>query len=216
MYNPPHFRMEDRAEQRAFMDAHPLAQLITETPAGITANPVPLLYRPTPEPLGALRGHLARANPQWGESLLDRPALAIFQGPHAYVSPSWYPEKAATGRVVPTWNYSVLHIYGRLSIHDDVAWLRAFLKDLTARHEGGRNQPWAITDAPADYIERQLKGIVGFEMTIERIEAKAKLSQNRNEADRSGVVTGLRNEADPLAQATGKQIAETLARSPER
>ncbi|MDZ4735862.1 MAG: FMN-binding negative transcriptional regulator [Rhodospirillaceae bacterium] len=212
MYNPPHFRMEDRDQQHAFMDAHPLAQLVTETDSGIAANAVPLLYRPSPEGPDTLRGHLARANSQWRDSRFDRPALAIFQGPHAYVSPSWYAEKAATGRVVPTWNYSVLHVYGRLAIHDDVAWLRAFLTELTARHESGRNPPWAITDAPADYIERQLKGIVGFEMTIERIEAKAKLSQNRNEADRSGVVTGLRKEVDPLAQATGEQVAETLER----
>ncbi|MEX2298501.1 MAG: FMN-binding negative transcriptional regulator [Dongiaceae bacterium] len=213
MYNPPHFRIEERDQQHAFMAAHPLTQLVTETEAGIVANPVPLLHRPSPEPLGTLRGHLARANPQWRDSRLDRPALAIFQGPHAYVSPSWYAEKAATGRVVPTWNYSVLHVYGRLAIHDDPAWLRAFLTDLTARHESGRNPPWAITDAPADYIERQLKGIVGFEMTIERIEAKAKLSQNRSEADRNGVIAGLRNEADPLAQTTGEQVAESLGRS---
>jgi transcriptional regulator len=213
MYNPPHFRMEDPDERRAFMDAHPLAQLVTETEAGIVANPVPLLYRPAPDPLGALRGHLARANAQWRECLLDRPVLAIFQGPHAYVSPGWYAEKAATGRVVPTWNYSVLHVYGRLAIHDDAAWLHAFLTDLTARHESGRNPPWAITDAPADYIERQLKGIVGFELTIERIEAKAKLSQNRNEADRNGVAAGLRNETEPFAQATGDQVAKALGRS---
>jgi transcriptional regulator len=212
MYNPPHFRMEDRDQQHAFMDAHPLAQLVTETEAGIVANPVPLLYRPSREALGTLRGHLARANAQWHESRLDRPALAIFQGPHAYVSPGWYAEKPATGRVVPTWNYSVLHVYGRLAIRDDAAWLRAFLTELTARHESGRNPPWAITDAPANYIERQLKGIVGFELTIDRIEAKAKLSQNRNEADRSGVAIGLRNESDPLAQATGNQVAGTLER----
>ncbi|MEX0807588.1 MAG: FMN-binding negative transcriptional regulator [Dongiaceae bacterium] len=216
MYNPPHFRIDDRDGQRAFMDAHPLAQLVTETPSGITANPVPLLYGPSPEPLGLLRGHLARANPQWRDSRLDRPALAIFQGAQAYISPSWYAEKAATGRVVPTWNYTTLHVYGRLAIHDNPDWLRAFLTDLTARHEGGRAAPWAITDAPEDYIARQLKGIVGFEVTIERIEAKAKLSQNRNEADRSGVVTGLRNETDPLARVTGEQVAENLANSPKR
>jgi transcriptional regulator len=151
--------------------------------------------------------HLARANPQWRAVADKAPALAVVTGPDAYVSPAWYPSKDEHGRVVPTWNYSQVHLTGRLTVHHDPAWLLDAVTRLTDRHEEHRTDRWSVDDAPAPYVEKQLKAIVGLEMAVERVEAKAKLSQNRSEADRAGVVAGLRAEGGAAEAAVARQIA---------
>ena len=145
--------------------------------------------------------HMARANPQWRDVERDAPALLICSGPEAYVSPSWYAAKAEHGRVVPTWNYSAVHITGTVRVHEDPDWLREAVTRLTTAHEADREHPWEITDAPAQYIRGQLAGIVGLEITVQRVEAKAKLSQNRSMADRLGVIKGLRSDRQRGATA---------------
>jgi transcriptional regulator len=141
--------------------------------------------------LGLLKGHLSRANTQWREFSPSVEALAIFSGPQHYITPNWYPEKEATGKVVPTWNYAVVHAYGHLKVIEDGKWLMAHLNTLTTTHEAESPAPWKVSDAPADHIASLARGIVGLEMVIERIEGKWKVSQNRSEQDRSGVADGL-------------------------
>ena len=185
MYVPAHFAMS-AAEVTDLLSAVTAVDLIGTTPDGLTATFLPVLYD---SEAGALQGHGARNNPHWRAG--GGQSLAIVRGPDAYVSPSWYPSKAEHGRVVPTWNYVTAHVYGQLVIHDDVAWLRSLVDRLTTRYEAAQPQPWAVSDAPADYIEGQLRAIVGVELVIERIEAKAKLSQNRSAADQLAVRTTL-------------------------
>ncbi len=201
MYQPPHFREERLEVQHAFMRARPFALLVTMGGDGLTANPLPLVLDASAGPLGTLRGHLARPNPQWQNFDPKVECLAIFQGPDAYITPSWYPTKAETGKVVPTWNYAVVQTYGRLTATEDPAWLRDHLEALTSQHEGGRAMPWAVSDAPESFIAAHMRGIVGVEIAITRIEGKWKASQNRNAADFEGVVEGLRAESAPEAQA---------------
>jgi transcriptional regulator len=188
MYNPPHFR-EERPEilHRAIAEIA-FATLVTEGPDGIIADHLPFLLDAE---RGVLRGHVARANPVWKEARADREALVIFLGPDAYVTPSWYATKAATGKVVPTWNYLTVHVRGMLEFFDDATRLRTLVTDLTQRHEAERAQPWAVSDAPAGYIDTMLRAIVGVELSISAIEGKWKLSQNRDAADREGVRAGL-------------------------
>jgi len=163
-----------------------------------------------PASYGRLLGHIAVANPQWKTAAPDAEALAIVYGPQAYISPAWYEAKARHGRVVPTWNYETVHLSGTVAFHQDPEWLRAFVTRLTLLHEGGREHPWAVTDAPPDYIDGQLRAIVGVELTITSIEAKQKLSQNRSELDREGVVTGLRAEHEPGPDAIADLMAAQL------
>ncbi len=185
MYVPSHFQMTPDAVGELLTGAGAI-DLISPGPEGLIATLLPMLYDAE---AGSLLGHVARNNPHWragsGES------LAIVRGPDAYVSPRFYASKAEHGRVVPTWNYLTAHVYGRLVVHDDVEWLRSLVTRLTVRHEAPAAEPWAVTDAPADYVEGQLRAIVGVELVIDRIEAKSKLSQNRSEADQDGVVAGL-------------------------
>jgi len=195
MYLPPHFEEQRPEVLRALMADFPLAALITTGPDGITANHLPLLYDPEPSPGGTLRGHLARGNRQWQNFDAETEALAIFQGPQAYVSPNWYTSKKEHGRAVPTWNYAVVHAYGRLSVFSDPGRLRGFLDQLTAAHEvqvsGPGVTPWMPADAPAAYIEGLIGAIVGIEMTITRIEGKWKMSQNQPEGNRLSVAEAL-------------------------
>lgn len=207
MYQPPAFREERLEVQHAFMRAHPLALLVTMG-SGLTANPVPLVLYSAEGPFGTLRGHLARANDQWSTFDPTVECLAVFQGEDGYVSPSWYKTKQDTGKVVPTWNYAVVQAYGRMTAIEDPAWLRAQIDALTAQHESGRAHPWAVGDAPSDFVAAQLKGIVGIEIAITRIEAKWKVSQNRSAADVEGVVRGLRADATPQSQAMADLVAE--------
>jgi transcriptional regulator len=164
---------------------------VTMTGDGLVATPLPLLYEPSPEGLGSLVGHVARANRQWSKSSSDVEALAIFTGPNAYISPNWYPSKAEHGKVVPTWNYETVHVRGSFVAHDDPVWTRALVTRLTERHESQFDRPWAVTDAPADYLESMVKAIVGIEVKITSIQAKRKLSQNRPPADVSATIAGL-------------------------
>jgi len=173
------------------MEDHPFASLITQGSSGLSASHIPMVLEPNGTPLGRLKCHLSRANPQWREFSPDIDALAIFCGPQHYITPAWYPEKQETGKVVPTWNYAVVHAYGRLRIIEDSQWLMTHLNSLTTIHESNSPDPWKIEDAPADFIASQIKGIVGLEMVIDRLEGKWKVSQNRSEQDRAGVAEGL-------------------------
>jgi transcriptional regulator len=192
MYIPTQFREDDVPTVQAAIREAGLATLVTTGPDGLIATPLPLLLDTEPGPYGTLHGHVARANPQWRRSDLSVPALAMFAGPDAYITPSWYATKRETGKVVPTWNYVAVHAYGTLEFYSDAERLLALVTRLTARHEGGRAAPWAVADAPRDFTASQLKGIVGCALRITRLEGKWKMSQNRNEADRAGVMDGLR------------------------
>jgi transcriptional regulator len=207
MYQIAAFREERIDVMHALIRAHPLATLVTCAGRTLEANHLPLLIDPSPAPHGTLRGHVARANPLWRQPHAGGEALAIFQGPQTYVTPSWYPSKRETGRVVPTWNYAVAHAYGPLIVRDDRDWLRDLVSRLTDQQEGGLPQPWGIGDAPAEYIERMLAAIVGFELPIARLEGKWKVSQNRLDADRAGVIDGLAGRGDPQAQAMADLVS---------
>ena len=190
MYLPTHFALDDPQQLQALMRAHPLASLVSGAGATLTADHIPLEYDPSVGAHGLLRGHVARANPLWQQSA-DAPVLAIFSGPQAYVSPSWYPSKAQTHKVVPTWDYAVVHAQGRLRVVDDPDWVLALVTRLTQTHEAGQAKPWSVADAPADYVQQMLRAIVGIEIPVERLVGKWKVSQNRSEADRLGVAQGL-------------------------
>jgi len=197
MYIPKDFRVEDLNILHADMQQNSLATLVSITSAGLVATHLPILLDEQRGPYGTILGHVSRANLQWQQSDLGVEALLIFTGPDTYVSPSWYPAKQETGRVVPTWNYAAIHAYGKLNFFDDAERLRQIVTRLTDRHEAAFAKPWLVTDAPSNYIDSQLKAIVGFEMPILRIEGKRKFNQNRSTADRSGVIQGLRALNDP-------------------
>jgi len=171
-----------------------LATLVTLTGDGLIASHVPMLLDPEPAPYGTLLGHLARPNPQARGAAPGVQALAIFQGPDAYITPSWYATKRETGKVVPTWNYVTIHAYGPVEFFNDTERLRAIVTRLTEREEAARAEPWAVTDAPADFIDGMLKGIVGFAVPITRLEGKWKMSQNRPAEDRARVIDGLNDQ----------------------
>ncbi len=196
MYVPAHFAV-DEAAARELLARHGAADLVTLTDEGLVATMLPFAYVPPGEggELGALHGHVARNNPQWRLPARGE-ALVIVRGPDAYVSPSFYASKAEHGRVVPTWNYLTAHVHGEVIFHDDAAWTESVVRRLTAKHEAGSARPWSVDDAPRAYIEGQLRAIVGVELLITRIEAKAKLSQNRPAADVAGVIAGLRERGD--------------------
>jgi transcriptional regulator len=199
MYIPAHFA-PDEAQVDELLRNHGVADLVTLTAQGLVATMLPFIYVPpgdsgTAEPHGALHGHLARNNEQWKLDSVGE-ALVIVRGPDAYITPGWYATKAETGRVVPTWNYVTAHVYGRLIVHDDPVWTEDLVRRLTTKHEAYRNRPWSVDDAPRAFVEGQLRAIVGIELAITRIEAKAKLSQNRSPADVEGVIAGLRERGD--------------------
>jgi len=213
MYQPPHFR-EDRLEvQHTLVRAHPLGLLITAGPDGLQANHVPFLIDAAGSERGTLRAHLARANPQLAELAAVAECLVVFQGPQHYISPSLYPTKRDTGKVVPTWNYITVHAWGRPRVVDDAGWLRRQIDDLTTHNEQSRASAWQVSDAPDTFVAAQIKGIVGLEIPIARIEGKWKVSQNRTAVDQAGVVDGLRGlgeDADAMASAVAarsKQVS---------
>jgi transcriptional regulator len=205
LYHPPHFVQDDRRQIAALIEAHPLGALCHAAQGVVSVDHVPLLYDPNAGAHGTLRGHVARANPLWREAA-GRTVLAVFQGPHGYVSPSWYASKAAGGKVVPTWNYAVVHARGVLRAIDDAAWLRAFVERLTRTREDNRPHPWHVADAPADYIDQMLRAIVGIEVEVVTLEAKWKVSQNRSVPDRAGVAEGLRAEGTDAARALAAMV----------
>jgi transcriptional regulator len=208
MYNPKHFEETRLDVLHEHIRKHPLAVLVALTSKGLEANHIPFEVDPDPLPYGTLRGHVARANPLWRDFSADVQALVVFQGPDTYISPSWYPTKRETGKVVPTWNYAVVHAYGNLRFIDDSTWLRGFVEGLTNRYEAGRADPWHITDAPPDYIEQMLGAIVGIEINITRLEGKWKVSQNRPARDRDGVIDGLGREGRESAVAIADLVRE--------
>jgi transcriptional regulator len=209
MYIPAHFT-PDGALVDELLRNHGAADLVTVTEQGLVATFLPFIYVPPAESgaagadtagprsagqHGALHGHLARNNDQWKRRAAGE-SLVIVRGPDAYITPGWYAAKAEHGRVVPTWNYVTAHVYGRLVVHDDPAWTEDLVRRLTTKHEAYRDHPWSVDDAPRPYIEGQLRAIVGIELEITRVEAKAKLSQNRPPADVEGVIAGLRARGD--------------------
>lgn len=201
MYLPSTFREDDPVRIRAAIRDFPFAQLVTFGEGGLTATPVPLMLDPDAGPQGSLIGHLARANPQWKTADTAVEALAIFSGPDGYVTPSWYATKRETGKVVPTWNYVSIQVRGRISFHEDADTLLGIVTRLTESHERSRAEPWAVSDAPADFVVGQLRAIVGVRLEITAISAKWKMSQNRTEADRAGVRDGLAREGTAAAEA---------------
>jgi transcriptional regulator len=213
MYQPPHFREDRRDVQHALIKNHSLGLLITAGPGGLQANFIPFLIDAAESEHGMLRAHLARANPQLRELAAVDECLVVFQGAQTYVSPSLYPTKQETGKVVPTWNYITVHAWGRPQVMDDAAWIRSQIEDLTRHKEAARAAPWQVSDAPEAFLAAQIKGIVGLEIPIARIEGKWKVSQNRNAADQAGVAEGLRGageEADVMAAL----VAERMKRTP--
>jgi transcriptional regulator len=190
MYVPPAFREDDLTALHGMMREARLANLVTATAQGLVATPLPLLIAPDEGPCGTLYGHVARANPQWKLPPAGE-AMALFMGPDAYVSPAWYSSKQESQKVVPTWNYIAVHAYGPAEFFDDADRLLDIVTRLTDLHERPRAEPWAVTDAPANLIRAQLRGIVGLRLPITRLEGKRKMSQNRGAADRAGVAAGL-------------------------
>ena len=225
MYVPAHFAADDAAV-RDLLARHGAADLITLTADGLLATMLPFAYEPAAGDHGALLGHVARNNDQWRKPAQGE-SLAIVRGPDAYVSPSWYAAKTEHGRVVPTWNYVTAHVYGQLVVHDDPAWVEDTVRRLTAKHETARTESpgqapaWSVDDAPRRFIEGQLRAIVGLELRITRIEAKAKLSQNRPETDIAGVVAGLAargdvRSAEAVERANQDRTEERRGKHPAR
>lgn len=205
MYTPPAFREEDPAVLRQIMREARLSTFVTATADGLLATPLPFFLDGSEGEHGVLYGHLAKANPQWKlPPTCD--ALAIFAGPEAYISPSWYPSKQEHGKVVPTWNYEAVHAYGPVEFFEDEARLHDVVRRLTDLHEQSRNTPWAVADAPEKFIKSQLKGIVGIRLPISRIEGKRKMSQNRSEADRQGAALGLSRSEREGDRQVGRMI----------
>ena len=219
MYQPAHrkFEVEDPAALLAELCAVVPATLVTHGPGGFRASILPMLFDPGDGPHGALCGHLARGNQQWRaiEAAIEAggdgagEALAIFDGPDAYISPAWYEEKRLTGMVVPTWNYVTVQAHGTIATFHDLDWLIPHVGRLVARHEAPRPDPWALTDAPEDYVRTQARAIVGLELHITRLEAKAKLSQNRSDMDIEGTITGL-NSGSPTERAVAERMVRDL------
>lgn len=211
MYIPQAFEEKRIEVLHELMRAHPFATLVTGTQDGLEANHIPLLVEPgsapfgEPAPFGSLAGHVAKANPVWREGADAHPVLAIFQGPHTYISPSWYPSKREHGKVVPTWNYAVVHVRGTLSIVSEPKALRTHLEALTARHEARQTEPWQLSDAPDEFIDQMLGGVRGIRIEITSLEGKWKMSQNRNAADRRGVIEALETQGSEPALAVAGQ-----------
>jgi transcriptional regulator len=193
LYQPAHnrFTVDDPAAELAEISRHVPATLVTIGPEGLRASILPMLFYPEDGPNGTLHGHLARGNPHWREIAPDVEALAIFDGPDAYVSPAWYEEKRLTGKVVPTWNYVTVQAHVFITLHHEPEWLVPHVRGLVERHEARRADPWSIDDAPEGYVETQARAIVGLELRISRLEGKRKLSQNRSSADVAGTIEGL-------------------------
>ncbi|MET0866992.1 MAG: FMN-binding negative transcriptional regulator [Pseudorhodoplanes sp.] len=210
LYLPPAFRESDVAVLQAQIRAIGFGSLITTAKdGGILISQFPVMLDTAIGTLGQLRCHVSRANPQWRDSDLTKPGIVMFSGPDAYVSPSWYPSKHEHGKAVPTWNYITICARGLLEVYDDRESLMAHVTELTELHEAAFPEPWKVTDAPTDYMERQLKGIVGFRLTIEALEGKKKLSQNRSVEDRDGVAEALQATDDPNARDIGTLVQAT-------
>ena len=208
MYLPTQFEETRLDVLYQLIHARPLGMLVTLGSDGLNANHIPFEIDPAPSPFGTLRGHVARANPVWRDFSKDVQALIVFQGAQTYITPNWYPSKQETGKVVPTFNYIVVHAYGSLQPIDDRDWLRDFVSKLTDRHESAQPQPWKMRDAPDSFIETQLGAIVGIEVPIAKLVGKWKVSQNRTALDQTGVVRGLRVAGDANAVEMAQAIEQ--------
>lgn len=212
MYIPKQFE-EPRVEvMHELVRAYPLATLVIHSSSGLNANHIPLHLSQSPAPYGTLQGHIARANPLFGEITGGIEALAIFHGPDSYITPSWYATKKETGKVVPTWNYASVHAYGVLRVVDNASWLRAQLDALTSHNEAFFPEPWAVSDAPADHIEKIMAAIVGVEMVITKMLGKWKVSQNQPTQNQVGVMYGLKASGLPTSEAMAA-LVETGAKN---
>jgi transcriptional regulator len=212
MYIPRHFEERDVAVLHALLRAHPLGTWVIESDGQLVVNHLPFLIDAARGSLGTLVGHVARANPVW-RAVSTIESVVVFQGPQRYITPSWYPSKEQHGRVVPTWNYAVVHAHGTPRAIEDPAWLRAHVAQLTGVHEGGREIPWQVSDAPSDFIDALLDAIVGIEIPIARLVGKWKASQNRSVADRLGVVQGLVAEDDEASTRMANLVRERIPRN---
>lgn len=210
MYVPAPFEERDLTILHALMRAHPLGAWVVAADASLTVNHIPFIVDASRGSLGTLVGHVARANGVWKTAATS--SVVIFQGPELYITPSWYPLKQETGKVVPTWNYAVVHAHGVPRFIDDRDWLRSHVTSLTNVHESGREAPWAVTDAPADWIETLLGAIVGVELPIDRLEGKWKASQNRSDADRLGVAAGLEESGDDASRSMAGIVRAAMNR----
>jgi transcriptional regulator len=210
MYIRKQHQLPDPEHALALLQAHPLGAWACQTEGGLVANHVPFFLDPSQGGQGTLLGHVSRANPVWRQLGDGAPSVVMFQGPQAYITPSWYPGKREHGKVVPTWNYAVAHVHGVARAVDDPAWLMAMLQRLTHAQEGTRPAPWQVGDAPADYIAQLARGIVGIAITIERIEGKLKASQDEDLADRHGTVQGLRSDALHGSPAMTRLVQQAL------
>jgi transcriptional regulator len=208
MHRPDHFRVEDVGQMHALMRARPFAALVSTGALGLYASHLPTVLKDE-GPCGVIECHLARANPHWKDLAEGGEALMMFQGAEGYITPNWYPSKALHGKAVPTWNYAMVHAYGRPAVMQDKDWLLRHVTELTTQQESSEAQPWAVSDAPESYIDVMLRGIVGFRFAITRLEGKWKMSQNRETEDRLGVVSGLnaRHQGDDL------EIAAAVSRA---
>lgn len=206
MYIPKHFEQPSVEAMHALISANLFATLVTYGSEGLCANHIPIELHEEPKPYGTLVGHVARANPVWREAANNHEAMVIFQGANTYITPSWYPSKTESGRVVPTWNYAVVHAHGYIRVIDDTQWVKTHIEKLINRQETSFSHPWAISDAPREFIEKLITGVVGIEIPITRLVGKWKVSQNQSESDREGVVRGLRS----LGNAAALQMAEYI------
>jgi transcriptional regulator len=210
MYQPPLFAEDSVIAQHGLIRAFPLGLLVTHSASGLIANAIPFQIDPEAGEKGVLRCHVARANTQWKEIGTGADALVVFQGAQHYVHPGWYETKRETGKVVPTWNYTMVQVRGHARVMDDGAWLAKQIRDLTEMMEGAYPKPWAVDDAPVPFIEAQMRGIVGIEIAISEITGKWKVSQNRSDADREGVIEGLATLQDEEAHAMSALVAEAF------
>lgn len=212
MYQPKHFEETRLAVMQALVAEQPLSTLVTLSDAGLVADQIPLLLQADAGPHGTLVGHVARANPLWRETRMEMPVLAIFQGPQHYISPSWYPTKQEHGKVVPTWNYVVVQARGVLRVHDDAAWVRQQVTQLTQQQERMSAKPWAVDDAPREYTDSMIKAVVGISIELTQWSGKWKVSQNQPAVNRAGVVQALGDLTDTQA---GAMAAQVIARAPD-
>lgn len=208
MYIPDSFEEHDVAVLHALVRSHPLGTWVTKVDERLVVNHIPFILDSTRGPFGTLLGHVARANAVWQAAPSQVESVVVFQGPQAYITPSWYLAKQEHGRVVPTWNYAVVHAHGRPLVIDEPAWLRRHVVELTGVHEVGRETPWRVSDAPSNYIDTMLRAIVGIEIPIASLIGKWKASQNRSVPDRLGVIAGLEESADPESKQMAQLIRE--------
>jgi transcriptional regulator len=207
MYIPKHFEERDQAALHALIHANPFGTLVCQTAGGMVANQIPFMLVADEGEHGVLRAHVARANPVWRDALPNVDALVLFNGADSYITPSWYPTKKIAGKAVPTWAYTVVQAYGPPRFIEDADWLLALVSKLSDKQEAGRPEPWAVSDAPEDYIDKLLAAIVGVEIPIRRLEGKFKVDQNKQAVDREGVVAGLSREGNVRSLEIAQLVA---------